>query len=65
MIARRADTIVCMEYKHQDQLQRIFGRNLLPTTVVANIPDEFEYMDSELVELLSAEIDEVAGVCGE
>lgn len=56
-----ADTIICMEYKHQDQLQRIFNRNSLPTIVVVNIPDEFKYMDSELVELLFAEIDEVVG----
>lgn len=46
-----ADLIWCMEEKHKELLEQKFGRDLPPIQVL-DIPDEYEYMDSELVEML-------------
>lgn len=54
-----ADSILCMENKHRDMLQKTFGKSSLPTLWVADIEDEYEYMDLELVEMLQVEIERV------
>ena len=48
-----ADQIFVMEKKHLHQLQRQFAGSLLdkPMTVL-DIPDDFQFMDAELVDLL-------------
>ncbi len=48
-----ADHIFVMEEKHQSRLRAAFPRALQhkPMTVL-DIPDEYHYMDAELVELL-------------
>ncbi|MEN8253306.1 MAG: phosphotyrosine protein phosphatase [Patescibacteria group bacterium] len=51
-----------MEDKHQDQLYRMFGKDFLPKVIVTNIPDEFEYMDPELIQILRAEIENILSV---
>lgn len=47
-----ADLVVVMETKHRDILRKRFGRPLPVPVVVLHIPDEYPFMDPELVELL-------------
>jgi predicted protein tyrosine phosphatase len=59
---RWADRIFVMERRHRDQLIERFGRGgRLPPVTVLDIPDDFQFMDPDLIELLkqrlSAELD--------
>lgn len=50
-----ADLIFVMEKRHRDQLRERFpiaisNKNL----VVLNIPDEYQYMDEELIEIINS-----------
>ena len=48
-----ADLILVMEKSHRNRLTRRFRKNLIgKRVVVLNIPDDFNYMDPELVELI-------------
>ncbi|PFH09489.1 putative protein tyrosine phosphatase [Collimonas sp. PA-H2] len=48
-----ADLIFVMEKKHQNRIQAEFGRLLEYKRIhVLDIPDEYQYMDPELVEQL-------------
>ncbi|MGB6222401.1 low molecular weight protein tyrosine phosphatase family protein [Haloferula sp.] len=48
-----ADLIVVMEKAHRNRLNRKFRTSLAgKRIVVLNIPDDYDYMDPELVELL-------------
>lgn len=50
---RWADLIFVMEYHHKKRLQERFGKKLRQKKVIVlQIPDEYEYMDEELIELL-------------
>lgn len=50
---RWADVIFVMERKHQQRLRAEFARLLEHKPIhVLDIPDEFQYMDPELVEML-------------
>ena len=50
-----ADTILVMEEIHRTRLNRQFGQALKGKKVtVLSIPDNFEFMEPELVELLKA-----------
>jgi len=52
-----ADLIFVMEKKHKQRLNDNF-RNLAieKQIVVLNIPDDFEYMDSELIDILKSSV---------
>jgi len=52
-----ADVIFAMENRHRDKLRERFGK-LLRTKrlIVLGIPDDYEYMDSELVEILKRKV---------
>jgi predicted protein tyrosine phosphatase len=51
---RWADVVVVMESRHQEKLRRGFGDALKGKRVVClDIPDDYDYMDSELVALLN------------
>lgn len=51
--ARWAELVVVMEKKHRALLTRRFSRELSGTRVVClDVPDRYEYMQPELVELL-------------
>ncbi len=55
----RADVIFCMEKKHLRYIREKYSDVIEDKRVVClNIPDEFEFMDEELVELIES------GVCG-
>lgn len=48
-----ADLVVVMEKKHRSALVRQFGRHVAQTRVVClDIPDRYDYMDTELIEQL-------------
>lgn len=48
-----ADTIFVMEEKHQRWIREKFSRQLgKRKIIVLDIPDEYQYMDPELVEIL-------------
>lgn len=53
-----ADLIFVMEHKHKDRLKAQFGRLLqYKKIIVLEIPDEYGYMDEELVELIEASVE--------
>ena len=48
-----ADVIYCFEKKHLRRLQDRYAQELCGKRVITmNIPDEYEYMDEELQEIL-------------
>lgn len=52
-----ADIIFCMEKKHVRRLRERFSDELADKKIVClNIPDEYEYMDSELCGILESSI---------
>ena len=52
-----AEMIFVMEDWHQELLQRRFGRHLEQKHLIClGIPDRYEYMDTELVELLQRKV---------
>jgi len=53
-----AEMIFVMEYKHKNRLKAQFARILqYKKVIVLDIPDEYQYMDSELIELLKASVE--------
>ena len=62
-LIRWADIVFVMERKHRDILQERFEEAMDGRAVYClDIPDEFSYMDAELVELLRDRIGEIIGV---
>lgn len=54
-----ADLIFVMEKKHLRRLQEKFSGEIAgKTVIVLDIPDEYEFMDEELIELLESRISE-------
>ncbi|MGD1898419.1 MAG: low molecular weight protein tyrosine phosphatase family protein [Phormidesmis sp.] len=54
---RWADTIMVMEHKHKDRLTTEFTRLIKNKTLyVLDIPDEYKFMDPDLVEHFEAAI---------
>jgi predicted protein tyrosine phosphatase len=52
-----ADVIVAMERQHRNKLQRRFKSALKSKRlVVLDIPDDYEFMDPELIKLLQAKM---------
>ena len=53
-----ADLIFVMEYKHKDRLKAEYNRVLqYKKIIVLDIPDDYLYMDEELVEVLRVSIE--------
>ncbi len=52
-----ADIVFVMESEHRSRLRERFGRVRLELHVL-DIPDEYQFMDPELVELLEARVEE-------
>ena len=53
-----AEIIFVMEYKHKDRLKAEFSRLLQDKKVIVlDIPDEYQYMDEELIELLRESVE--------
>lgn len=54
-----ADLIFVMEKKHVRRLQARFGDVLVQKKIVClNIPDDYQFMDDELIEILIASVSE-------
>ena len=54
-----ADIIFCMEKKHLRRIKERYSDIIADKTVVClNIPDEYNYMDTELCELLESAVPE-------
>lgn len=52
-----ADTIFVMENAHKNKLQKKFRKYINKQRVIClNIPDEYEFMDPELIEVLKQRI---------
>ncbi|MNF05839.1 hypothetical protein D3C80_2056620 [compost metagenome] len=48
-----------MEKKHQARLQQRYGEELKDKRVIRlDIPDDYEYMDEELIDLLKSRVSE-------
>lgn len=55
-----ADKIVVMEDKHKQRIVGTFKRVVsYKEIIVMNIPDDYQYMDPELVDVFEASIDEL------
>jgi predicted protein tyrosine phosphatase len=55
-----ADVIFVMEDKHRSRLKAEFGRLLEHRAMyVLDIPDEYKYMDSELVDMLQTSVESI------
>lgn len=53
-----ADVIFVMESKHRQLLKRGYGEALADKTVIVlDIPDHYEFMDPELVELIESGVE--------
>lgn len=60
---RWADVIFVMEEKHKSRLVAEFSRMLDAKTIqVLDIPDDYKYMDPELVEQLEQSVGAILGV---
>ena len=54
-----ADIILVMEYKHKDRLKAEFAKLLKYKKVaVLDIPDDYGYMNEELIEILKVSVEE-------
>ena len=54
-----AELIFVMEHKHKDRLKAQYSKLLQhKKVIVLNIPDEYQYMDEELVGLIEASVEE-------
>ena len=54
-----ADIIFCMEKKHVRRLKEKYNDIVANKEVIClNIPDDYEYMDEALIELLEASVEE-------
>jgi predicted protein tyrosine phosphatase len=52
-----ADLILVMENAHKTRIQGLFGRERLPEIKSLDIPDEYEYMDEELIQLITKSVE--------
>lgn len=52
-----ADLILCMETKHAEIVIKRFGVTNIPPITVANIPDDYQFMDPELIKTMTDEIE--------
>lgn len=54
-----ADVIFVMEQKHKRRLRQKFGQMLMDKSIIClDIPDEFTFMDEELIEILYQRVQE-------
>jgi predicted protein tyrosine phosphatase len=57
-LVRWADIIFVMEKKHRARLQESFSSELIDKQIVVlNIPDDFQFMDEELISILESRLE--------
>ncbi len=54
-----ADLVLVMEKDHKNKIKDIYNNIELPPIEVLNIADEYEFLDEELVDLLSSGINDI------
>jgi len=54
-----ANIVLVMEPNHKSKIGQLFRHLDLPEILVLDIPDEYEFMDEELVEILTTKINSV------
>ena len=60
---RWADHILAMEYHHKDRLKETFSQELACKKIhVLDIPDDFQFMDPDLVALIELRVGMILGV---
>lgn len=58
-----ADTMFAMEQKHKERLKAEFPRLMSHKTIyVLDIPDEYQFMEPELVEILKTSVGSYLGI---
>jgi predicted protein tyrosine phosphatase len=58
-----AEYILVMEYHHKDRLKEKFGRTLGHAKFhVLDIPDDFQFMDPDLIALIELKVAQMLGV---
>ena len=58
-----ADIIFVMEKSHRNKISKRFRSSLKSQRIIClNIPDDYEFMDAELVELLKGAVEEHANL---
>ncbi|MDH7794621.1 MULTISPECIES: low molecular weight protein tyrosine phosphatase family protein [unclassified Beijerinckia] len=55
-LVRWADIIFVMEKAHRGKLQRRFKSDLRARLICLDIPDEYDYMDPRLIEILKTKV---------
>jgi predicted protein tyrosine phosphatase len=52
-----ADLIFCMETKHMDRIRQNFSATLLGKQLIClHVPDDYDYLEAELIELLKSKL---------
>jgi predicted protein tyrosine phosphatase len=55
-----AEIIFVMEKKHRSRIQEKYGESLSDKPLhVLNIPDDYQFMDEELIEILEGKVGEI------
>src|SRR5688572_10409195 len=57
-----ADLILVMENEHKPRIQSLFRDRPLPEIRSLEIPDEYEYMDQELIQLIKTGVEYQIGL---
>ena len=58
-----ADLILVMDYDHSKRLRKLYRHIDLPRIKVLEIEDRFEFMDEELIKILTEKTDEIINNC--
>ncbi|MDP4202206.1 MAG: protein-tyrosine-phosphatase [Bacteroidota bacterium] len=53
-----ADLVFVMENRQRSKMRELYVHTNLPPIEILNIPDEYEFMDEELIEMLSIRMNE-------
>ncbi len=54
-----ADLLLYMEKDHLERIKKLFPNQTLPKSVNLDIPDDYQYMDPELVQILTDKIEPI------
>ena len=54
-----ADLLLYMEKDHLEKIKEIFSNTKLPKAINLDIPDDYRYMDPELIEILKEKIETI------
>ncbi|WP_214071650.1 protein tyrosine phosphatase [Mucilaginibacter sp. dw_454] len=54
-----ADLVLVMETDHRSKIKKIYRHIDLPDILVLNIPDDYAYLDDELITILESKINDI------